>query len=447
MKPVAKQRNLILFAAVTACFPMTGYAVGAARIDFAIGNVSAINGAGVQRPLSKGAEVFSGETVSTGPDGRAQIRFSDGAMISLQPKSDFRLDNYHFTGQQDGSERGFFSLLKGGFRAITGFIGRANKDNYKVTTAVATIGIRGTEYTVSYLDSNGVAVSTGEGAVQVCNAAGCVLLSSGDSAIIHKIDQPATRSDSRPRLDPPQAPDPLLANFSTSDARNADGSPVVIPSKTIKPLVSGPGYTIAFAGNSDMGTVYPQVVNPVTATFGSSNELLTATNGSDTYTVTNNAGALSADGILGWGRWSTGSRTGSSTASLSDFHYIVGKPTATSELTNLAGITAIYNLIGYTLPTTASGVVGTAPSGTLTASFGALDTTISINLSGSVPSGAFSIVASTAVSTSLGPTFSMSGACASVQGFFAGTNASHAGVTYQVDNGSDQVFGSAAFKR
>lgn len=45
----------------------------------------------------------------------------------------------------DGS-RAFFRLVKGGFRSVSGLIGKVNQDNYRVSTPVATIGIRGTRY-------------------------------------------------------------------------------------------------------------------------------------------------------------------------------------------------------------------------------------------------------------------------------------------------------------
>ena len=105
-----------------------------------------VDHAGVQRPLGKGAEIGNGDTVRTGEGGRAQLRFTDGAMVSLQPQSEFRIDDYQYAGQTDGQEKGFFSLLKGGLRTITGWVGRTHRENYKVTTNVATIGIRGTEF-------------------------------------------------------------------------------------------------------------------------------------------------------------------------------------------------------------------------------------------------------------------------------------------------------------
>jgi hypothetical protein len=42
-----------------------------------------------------------------------QLRFTDGAYVSLQPQTLFRVDDYRYDGKADGNERGFFSLLKG----------------------------------------------------------------------------------------------------------------------------------------------------------------------------------------------------------------------------------------------------------------------------------------------------------------------------------------------
>lgn len=156
-------------------------AAPAALVEFAIGNVSAVNGAGVSRALSKGAEVQAGDTVDTGT-GRAQLRFSDGAYISLQPGSQFRIDEYNYSGKNDDSERSFFSLLKGGLRTITGLIGRTNRRNYQVRVPVATIGIRGTEYTLLFDGS--ARGSVGEGEISVCNAGGCLDVANGQSYFV-----------------------------------------------------------------------------------------------------------------------------------------------------------------------------------------------------------------------------------------------------------------------
>lgn len=217
-QPIFCLHNPALLMALAAVFPGFSYAAGEARVDFSVGNVTAVNLAGVQRPLIKGAEIGNGDTVRTGDGGRAQVRFSDGAMVSLQPETEFRIDNYQFSGKADGQEKGFFSLLKGGLRTITGWVGRTNRDNYKVSTVVATIGIRGTEFTAG-LNPAGeeLLVHTGEGLIEVCNAAGCLLLASGETGVIGGQNVQPRRTENRPQLPPSQPTNTATPVFSSGN--------------------------------------------------------------------------------------------------------------------------------------------------------------------------------------------------------------------------------------
>lgn len=195
----------------------------AARADFATGDAKVVGADGRSRPLVKGDTVSSGETVDTG-SGRAQLRFTDGAQVSLVPQTQFRIDEYKFAGQADGSEKGFFSLLKGAMRTITGAIGKSDRKAYRLDTAVATIGIRGTEYAVAY--GNSITVTTNSGLVEVCNSAGCLLVEAGQSAYVPDANTlPAfTR---RNALDPlGQPPGPPLPGFSSGDNPNNITPPV-----------------------------------------------------------------------------------------------------------------------------------------------------------------------------------------------------------------------------
>jgi len=197
-----KHSSAILMAALAAAFPLTGHAAGAARVDFATGDVKALAADGRSRPLARGAEIANGETVDTG-SGRAQVRFSDGAQVSLAPQTQFRIDDYRFEGKTDGSEKGFFSLLKGAMRTITGAVGRSNRENYRVTTTVATIGIRGTEFSITY--GNSINVTTGEGSNEVCNAAGCLILNSGETAYVADANTQPVMTDKKTEIPPPPA--------------------------------------------------------------------------------------------------------------------------------------------------------------------------------------------------------------------------------------------------
>lgn len=120
----------------------------AAKVIYSFGDVKAVGKSG-SRGLAKGDLVFSGETVAT-TRGRAQIKFTDGGFASLQPNTDYQIDDYNFEGKADGNERSFLNLLKGSVRLVTGVIGKANRRNFRIKTAVATIGIRGTQGTLTH---------------------------------------------------------------------------------------------------------------------------------------------------------------------------------------------------------------------------------------------------------------------------------------------------------
>lgn len=195
--------------------PMAAQAQGAAKADFVSGPVMAIGADGVQRPLPRGGEVRSGETVATG-EGRAQLNFTDGSIVSLQPKTEFRVDEYSFVEADNASEKGFFSLLKGALRTITGKIGRGKKAAYKMSTVVATIGIRGTEYAVAY--GRSITVTTNSGLIEVCNQGGCLLVEAGQSAYVPDANTSPTFT-TRNALDPlTQPPGPATPGFSSGDS-------------------------------------------------------------------------------------------------------------------------------------------------------------------------------------------------------------------------------------
>jgi hypothetical protein len=109
------------------------------------GEVTAQAADGSKRPLLKSDQVFVGDHVITGAGAYAVIQFVDGAKATIRPDSDLSLDKYAFGTDQDGA---VLKLVKGGFRAITGEIAHNRPESYQVETNVATLGVRGTEFSV-----------------------------------------------------------------------------------------------------------------------------------------------------------------------------------------------------------------------------------------------------------------------------------------------------------
>ena len=104
----------------------------------------------VQRPdgailvLGEKSEVRAGDLLTTQRDSYAQINFTDGSSVTMRPFSQMKIDAFNYVQDKPQEDNAFFRLLKGGLRTVTGLVGkRGNQDAYRIGTATATIGIRG----------------------------------------------------------------------------------------------------------------------------------------------------------------------------------------------------------------------------------------------------------------------------------------------------------------
>lgn len=122
------------------------YGATAGHVQFVSGSVQLTTEAGKKHQIQKGDEVNEGDILTTAPAAAAQIRMEDGGIIAVRPDTRLKFESFKFNGKQDGTEQSFFSLFQGGFRAVTGLIGRLHKPNYRIITPTATIGIRGTDH-------------------------------------------------------------------------------------------------------------------------------------------------------------------------------------------------------------------------------------------------------------------------------------------------------------
>ncbi len=105
------------------------------------------------RALKSGNVIYLHDTLRTESDAKAQIVFTDDALMTFVPNTEFTVNDYHFDPKGSGKDDSYImGLVKGGFRTITGLVAKANPEGYKVITPVATIGVRGTDYAVFLKD-------------------------------------------------------------------------------------------------------------------------------------------------------------------------------------------------------------------------------------------------------------------------------------------------------
>lgn len=154
--------SLVMLAFVPASWANAG------KVLLVTGQATATSAEGVTRTLRKGDSVAQGDTITTAKFSYANIEFTDAGRTLIGPNSEFAIEAYsHSAPASNGGPRrrgggavgatdsnAVFRLLRGGFRAITGAIGKSNPQRYQVKTPVATIGIRGTDFIATICDAD-----------------------------------------------------------------------------------------------------------------------------------------------------------------------------------------------------------------------------------------------------------------------------------------------------
>ena len=138
-----------------------------ARIASLDGSVSAVSGGGVRRLVAEGGPVYPGEVVETANNGHAVLVFRDNTKVTVQARTQFKVDNFVYDSDSPAEGTVVFNLLRGGMRVLTGLVGKARPQAVRMTTATATVGIRGSGLDI-FSDPEGCAVAGG--------AAGCTLI-------------------------------------------------------------------------------------------------------------------------------------------------------------------------------------------------------------------------------------------------------------------------------
>jgi hypothetical protein len=377
----------------------------------AVGDVVVVRGTSEIR-AELGTQVQSGDTIRVGAASNAQVRMSDESIVGLRSGSVFRIDEYAFSGKSDGSEKSLFSLLKGGMRTITGLIGRTHSiQRYAVRTQTATIGIRGTHYTLVECANdcapgvqNGTYGGVTDGRIGVQNQSGERQF--GANEFFHVADanavpqsliapppflfdrlegqqrssgqkgnetsanmaQSGLNAESRPS-DVPAAPAP--EPFVVTEKKNEEGTPEVVPPPPPPPVVTTPAkkFDGAYPTGTNLGFMSAEF-QPSSGSHNAHNAIGSGTSitvdaagitavksgGSPAYdrgtAKSMNYGADS--GVIAWDRWADGQAVlygwGNQTLTAEQgFHIIVGDPTVSLPLEG----TFTYGLIGATTPTEA----------------------------------------------------------------------------------------------
>ncbi|MDX8392684.1 MAG: FecR family protein, partial [Mariprofundaceae bacterium] len=146
-----------LLVCVVVLAEMSG--ISAAFAQTSVGQVTYLNG-NVQvlrhdspEPLYLNDSIFAEDVVITDASGRAKISMSEGSVVFVGRKSRLNIDEYVVDRGQLKS--GSFNMLWGKVRFAVSEL-RAPGSSFNVKTATATIGVRGTVFTVHVAKPKGI---------------------------------------------------------------------------------------------------------------------------------------------------------------------------------------------------------------------------------------------------------------------------------------------------
>ena len=185
-----------------------------------VGEVTLVLGVSVVHPhdgsegmqIRRGDPVYAGDRIETQSNGHVHLRFSDDGLVSVRPNSRLQIQRYDYDPSRPSESVVKFELEEGVTRAISGKAAKEARDQFRLNTPIAAIGVRGTDFVVSAgLDTTRARVN--EGAIvmapfsDACRVDGIgpcasnALELSGGALGMAALDQSAPL----PRLIPPQS--------------------------------------------------------------------------------------------------------------------------------------------------------------------------------------------------------------------------------------------------
>lgn len=154
--------KFFLFAVLCLCCTLGLAAQIAGTVTHLSGPLIAKKADGTVKVLALQSSVEQGDTLIAEKDTYARIKFADNSEMILRPNTQIKVDQFSFEEDKPNNDGFTVTLIKGGLRAITGLLGKRNKERFGLNTPTASIGIRGTNFIAEYIpnDQNSLAAYT-----------------------------------------------------------------------------------------------------------------------------------------------------------------------------------------------------------------------------------------------------------------------------------------------
>ncbi len=174
MNNIIKMKGFIKVPFALAATLLTGIALANGVLQpQAVGEVSLVLGkawisgpAGDDVLVTTGVQVHAGDAIETDTNGHVHIRFVDDALVSVRPSSTLEVVRYDYNAQNPQNSAVKLNLVEGVSRAISGEAAKHARQNFRMNTPIAAIGVRGTDFAVS-ASAQSVRAVVNQGAIVV----------------------------------------------------------------------------------------------------------------------------------------------------------------------------------------------------------------------------------------------------------------------------------------
>jgi len=128
-------------------------AVAIGHVNFLLGRAYVEAPSESRESLRVDSALRVGDLITTGTNGHVHIEFDDGAYVSVRPNSRLEIVNYDFNADRPELSSVKFNLQEGVTRAISGQAAKSAREQFRLNTPIAAIGVRGTDFVVSATDT------------------------------------------------------------------------------------------------------------------------------------------------------------------------------------------------------------------------------------------------------------------------------------------------------
>jgi hypothetical protein len=103
----------------------------------------------VKQLLAVGSQIKVGDKITTQANSTVHLLFVDGANVAIRSGSELEILNYQYDKARPEASKVKFNLVRGVTRAISGDAAKSARDQFRLNTPIAAIGVRGTDFVVS----------------------------------------------------------------------------------------------------------------------------------------------------------------------------------------------------------------------------------------------------------------------------------------------------------